>query len=91
MYTGAERAGNEALEGSQDGADEDKEAIRTKVREDKVGMDLTLAMQGEDWKPGRSPGKCCCQRWPLKLAALLEVRWRVSPEASSRTGGHPLL
>ena len=36
MYTGAERAGNEALEGSQDGADEDKEAIRTKVREDKV-------------------------------------------------------
>ena len=56
-----------------------------------IGMDLTLAMQGEDWKPGRSPGKCCCQRWPLKLAALLEVRWRVSPEASSRTGGHPLL
>ncbi|KAI4590941.1 hypothetical protein MJG53_001990 [Ovis ammon polii x Ovis aries] len=30
MYTGAERAGNEGLEGTQDGADEDKEAIRTK-------------------------------------------------------------
>ena len=36
MYTGAERAGYEGLEGSQDGADEDKEAIRTKVRGDKV-------------------------------------------------------
>lgn len=56
-----------------------------------MGMDLTLVMQGEDWKPGRSPGKCCSQCWPLKLAALLEVQWRVSAEASSRTGSHPLL
>lgn len=36
MYTGAERAGNEGLEGTQDGADEDKEAIRIKGKEDKV-------------------------------------------------------
>lgn len=43
-----------------------------------MGMDLTLVMQGEDWKPVGPRANALCSVLASKAGSASEVQWRVS-------------